>query len=126
MNRQELLKTTSVAISMLVALGPISGQDTIFRTETRLVEVYATIRDHNGRYVDGLSQDRFELRDNGQTQALTAFESNASNLSCAILLDTTGSMADALPVVKNSVIKLIDAMSDGPPRGIKQGEGTPT
>lgn len=113
MNGQELLKTASVAILMLVALGPISGQDTIFRTETRLVEVYATIRDHNGRYVDGLSQDRFELRDNGQTQALTAFESNASNLSCAILLDTTGSMADALPVVKNSVIKLIDAMSDG-------------
>lgn len=30
-----------------------------------------------------------------------------------ILLDTTGSMAEVLPVVKNSVIKLIDAMSDG-------------
>jgi Ca-activated chloride channel family protein len=45
-------------------------------------------------------------------QALAAFESNAASLSCAILLDTTASMADVLPVVKNSIIKLIDAMND--------------
>jgi Mg-chelatase subunit ChlD len=46
-------------------------------------------------------------------QSLAAFESNGSKLSCAILLDIAGSMADVLPVVKNSIIKLIDAMSDG-------------
>jgi Ca-activated chloride channel family protein len=113
MTKQGMFKTLLAALLMFVALRTTSGQDTIFRTETRLVEVYATIRDHNGRYLDGLSQDRFELRDNGQTQALAAFESNTSSLSCAILLDTTGSMAEVLPVVKNSVIKLIDAMSDG-------------
>ena len=103
-----MLKT----ILVLAALGVMSAQDALFRTETRLVEVYATIRDHNGRYMDGLPRERFELRDNGQAQALAAFESNASGLSCAILLDTTGSMAEVLPVVKNSIIKLIDAMSD--------------
>ena len=113
MNRQAVLKTLPVAILLIVAVGASSGQDTVFRTETRLVEVYATIRDHNGRYLDGLTKDRFEVRDNGQAQPLAAFESNTSSLSCAILLDTTGSMADVLPVVKNSVIKLIDAMSDG-------------
>ncbi|MBZ5678129.1 MAG: VWA domain-containing protein [Acidobacteriia bacterium] len=109
MNRQGALKT----ILMLASLGAASGQDATFRTETRLVEVYATVRDHSGRYMDGLPRERFEVRDNGQAQALVAFESNASSLSCAILLDTTGSMADVLPVVKNSIIKLIDAMSDG-------------
>lgn len=100
------------AVLVFVTLGVTSGQDVLFRTETRLVEVYATVRDRNGRYLDGLAQDKFELRDNGQAQALAAFESNAAGLSCAILLDTTGSMADVLPVVKNSVIKLIDAMND--------------
>jgi len=108
MSSRRMLKT----ILVLAALGVMSAQDALFRTETRLVEVYATIRDHNGRYMDGLPRERFELRDNGQAQALAAFESNASGLSCAILLDTTGSMAEVLPVVKNSIIKLIDAMSD--------------
>jgi Ca-activated chloride channel family protein len=118
MNRQGVFKTIPAAILLFVAFGATSGQDTVFRTETRLVEVYATIRDHNSRYLDGLAQDRFEVRDNGQVQSLVAFESNTASLSCAILLDTTGSMADVLPVVKNSIIKLIDAMSDGDSVGI--------
>ena len=37
-----------------------------------------------------------------------SFESNQSSLSCAILLDTTGSMFRALPGVKNAVLRLID------------------
>ncbi len=76
----------------------------------RLVEVYATIRDGDGRYLDGLTRDRFEVRDNGEMQSLTTFETNTSKVSLAILLDTTGSMTDVLPVVKNSVVRLIDAL----------------
>ena len=79
--------------------------------QTRLVEVYATVRDHNGRYLDGLPQDRFQVKDNGQVQPVLAFESNAAQLSCAILLDTTGSMAAVLPIVKSSVLRMIDELA---------------
>jgi Ca-activated chloride channel family protein len=76
------------------------------------VEVYATIRDQNGRYLDDLPRERFQLKDNGEPQPLAAFESNAEKFSCAVLLDTTGSMAAVLPVVKSSVIHMIDQLRD--------------
>jgi VWFA-related protein len=80
----------------------------VFRSEVRLVEVYATVFDHRGHYLDGLQGSSFQLLDEGVPQPIVTFESNLSNLSCAILLDTTGSMFRALPGVKNAVVHLID------------------
>ena len=95
---------------MIAGIGALWAQDgaAVFRSEVRLVEVYATVFDHKGRYLDGLSGSNFEVRDEGVPQPLVSFESNSSKLSCAILLDTTGSMFRALPGVKNAVVHLID------------------
>jgi Ca-activated chloride channel family protein len=84
----------------------------IFRADARLVEVYATVRDNHGRYLDGLDKDRFQVLDNGEPQPLVAFESDSKKLSCAILIDTTGSMAGVLPMVKNSVVHLVDELRE--------------
>ena len=82
--------------------------DFVFKTDVRLVEVYASVFDHRGRYLDGLTRERFALADNGAAQPIVAFEGSTSEVSCAVLLDTTGSMALALPAVKNAVLRLID------------------
>jgi VWFA-related protein len=73
-----------------------------------MVEVYATVLDHRGRYLDDLPRDAFHILDNGTPQPIVSFENSATELSCAILLDTTGSMAAALPKVKNAIHRLID------------------
>jgi len=80
------------------------------KVEVHLVEVYATVHDHRGGYVDGLARDNFQVFDDGQAERITNFETSGQSLSCGILLDTTGSMAEALPRVKNSIVKLIDAL----------------
>jgi len=82
----------------------------VFRVKVRLVEVYAAVFDHSGRYVDGLTRDSFDVREDGQAQNIANFEASTVRLSCGILLDTTGSMAAVLPRVKNAVLKLIDAL----------------
>jgi VWFA-related protein len=79
----------------------------IFRTNGRLVEAYATVTDSRGRYVDDLTVDQFTLLDGQQAQTLAAFESHSTPVSVALLLDTTGSMSNALPAVKNAALKLI-------------------
>lgn len=96
--------------SILGIFGDLSAQDgaAVFRADVRLVEVYATVFDHHGHYLDGLKGSNFELLDEGVPQPIVNFESNQSNLSCAVLLDTTGSMFRALPGVKNAVLRLID------------------
>jgi Ca-activated chloride channel homolog len=97
-------------LAALLAGSVLAQAPAVFRAEARLVEVYATVQDGRGRYLDGLTQDRFQITDDGEVQPLVAFESNASRFSCAILLDTTGSMAAVLPVVKNSALHLIDEL----------------
>ena len=100
-----------IACSILLSvIATVFAQEATFKSETRLVEMYATIRDRDGRYVDNLTVNRFQLKDNGEPQKIIGFESNASELSCAILIDTTGSMVAALPVVKNSIIRMIDEL----------------
>jgi Ca-activated chloride channel family protein len=98
-----------IPLIMLIAF----GQDAVFKTETRLVEVYATVHDQRGRYVDGLASQQFRVLDEGEVQPIVAFESQGSTLSCALVLDTTGSMQNTLPLVKNAAVSLIDEMRNG-------------
>jgi len=78
-----------------------------FKTTGRLVEVYATVTDGRGRYVDNLTADQFTLLDQRAPQGITAFEPQSNEVSCVLLLDTTGSMLFALPALKNAALRLI-------------------
>jgi Ca-activated chloride channel homolog len=84
----------------------------VIRVQVRLVEVYASVYDHSGQYVQGLGRDSFQVFEDGQPQQIMNFEADSGRLSCAILLDTTGSMNEALPRVKNSIMKLIDVLAN--------------
>jgi Ca-activated chloride channel family protein len=86
----------------------VSGEaEVTFHSKGRLVEAYATVTDSRGHYVDDLTADQFSIIDLQQAQPLVSFESHATPVSVALLLDTTGSMARALPAVKNAALKLI-------------------
>ena len=78
-----------------------------FRASGRLVEVYTTVTDSSGHYIDDLSLDQFSVSDNGAAQKVVAFEPRSSEVSVVLLLDTTGSMYRALPALKNAALKLI-------------------
>lgn len=93
----------------LIGAGWQLGQDIIFRQDVKLVEVYATVVDHKGREIDGLTKDQFELRDNGKPQPIRVFEPASGALTCALLVDTTGSMTNAMPSVRNAARRLIDS-----------------
>jgi len=89
-----------------------------FAAETRLVEVYATVADSKGRFVEGLQRDQFTVRDNGEPQPISVFEAGSRELSCAILMDTTGSMKGELPVVKSAILRFIDNLPDDAKVGV--------
>lgn len=101
-------------LGILLSVAAAFPQDDagVFKVNVRLVEVYATVLDHKGHYVDGLGRDSFKVLEDGRPQSIHTFEANSDGISCAILLDTTASMAAALPRVKNSVVKLIDELAD--------------
>lgn len=98
-----------LALSMVLAAHSQEPTATI-KVQVRLVEVYASVHDQKGHFVDGLSRENFQVLEDGQPQQIAAFDSTSQSLSCAVLLDTTGSMNEALPRVKNSIVKLIDEL----------------
>ena len=102
-------------VGLLIALGAVVcptlgvlAQDTpVFKSDVRLVEIYAVVFDHGGRPVDNLQREQFEVRDDGAIQPIQVFESSETPLSCALLLDTTGSMADAIAALRNAAREFV-------------------
>jgi len=86
--------------------------EVVFRADGRLVEVYATVTDSRGRFADDLTREQFTVTERGAAQPLVAFEPRSSEVSCALLLDTTASMHPALPALKNAALKLIGELRD--------------
>lgn len=78
-----------------------------FRADSRLVEVYATVTDSSGHYLDDIPREGFVILDEGKKPNIVAFETRSSDVSVALVLDTTGSMVNALPALKNAALRLI-------------------
>jgi Ca-activated chloride channel family protein len=72
------------------------------RVSTQTVPLYVTVTDTDRRLVPGLVRDDFEVYDNGKLQAVTQFDNQATPITVAVMLDTSGSMTLALDHVKQA------------------------
>ncbi len=102
------LETGTIPAGTAPAVVDPSPAEAMFRADGRLVEVYATITDSGGHFIDDLPRERFTIVDQGKQPKIVAFEPRSSEVSVALLLDTTGSMQNALPALKNAALRLIE------------------
>jgi VWFA-related protein len=101
---------SSGPVAFAGSTAPPTPTETIFRASSNVVEVYATVTDSRGRYVDDLTAKEFSIVDGGHSQAITAFENHTASVSVALLFDTTGSMEAALPSLKSAALRLLDEL----------------
>ena len=94
----------------LAETGPRPPAEALFRANARIVEVYATVTDSRGRYVDDLNAGQFTILEGGQPKPVFAFENHTSSVSVALLFDTTSSMGTALPPLKSAALQLLDEL----------------
>ncbi len=87
-----------------------AGAEPVFRSVVRLVQVHATVMDGKRRYVRGLTAENFRILDNGVRQDVVAFEADDAGFSCALLIDSTGSMKKELPTLKRALLEFIDSL----------------
>lgn len=83
-----------VAVSaglLWLALG-VDAQQPTFRSVTRTVDLYATVTDRSNRLVTDLTQEAFEVYDNGQRQPITVFDNVVRPVTVVVMLDTSISM----------------------------------
>jgi Ca-activated chloride channel homolog len=90
------LRSAGPLAGALLALAAASGAAVSarqFSSGVNLVEVYASVTNERGETVKGLTQGDFELRENGEVQAISNFAAGEFPLSVAIALDRSFSMS---------------------------------
>jgi Ca-activated chloride channel homolog len=90
-----------LAATMAAALG---AQQQRFRAGVELVSLNVTVTDGTGRYVTDLGQEDFEVYEDGARQGLTFFSRTQTPISLALLLDTSASMEERMPIAQEAAI----------------------
>jgi VWFA-related protein len=72
-----------------------------------MIEVYASVSDGNGRSATNLTAQDFRVMEDDRPQQIQIFEPQASAMTIALVVDTTGSMTSDLPHVKNAIARLL-------------------
>jgi Ca-activated chloride channel family protein len=78
------------------------------RVDVRLVNIYVTVIDSSGRYVDGLKKNDFLVEEDGRRQTLAHFDHNQETpVSVGLVLDTSGSMRTKLDTATDAVERFV-------------------
>lgn len=102
---RSLTSGTLVACALAV-LGAGGGQQPVFRGGSDLVRVFVTVTDRDGRLVTTLTQDNFEVKDDGKRQPITQFDNTPQPVGLIVMLDVSGSMEGNLPLLRAAAEQL--------------------
>ena len=78
------------------------------RVETKLVDVFATVRDKHNGIINDLTKDDFKIFEDGKEQKITYFGKETDMpITLAILMDTSGSMYNILDAEKEAASSFV-------------------
>ncbi len=87
----------------------VNAPKNLEEVDVQFVELYATVLDSSGHPVRGLSEDHFEVRENGVRQTLTRFDEVGDlPIHVGILLDNSGSMRGSLDAARAAAIRFFE------------------
>src|SRR5262245_49912578 len=87
-----------------------AGRVPSFRTGVDVVAVNVTATDRSRRYVTDLSREDFLVLEDGREQQVTYFRKTGISLALALLIDTSASMAQSLPLAQEAAIGFVRAL----------------
>jgi Ca-activated chloride channel family protein len=101
-----------IALTLTVILplpARVVGQRAVFRADTRLVVVHATVRNGRGELVTTLNREAFAVYENGRRQTITLFRRDDIPVSLGLLIDNSGSMRAVRSKVEAAALALARA-----------------
>jgi Ca-activated chloride channel homolog len=72
-----------------------------------VVQVTAIVTDQHGRFVSGLTKDKFKIREDGKLQTITSFAAENTPLELVAAIDVSASVNDALPGMKKAAARFL-------------------
>jgi Ca-activated chloride channel family protein len=86
---------------------PAGDQRPAFRTGVELVSLNVTVTDPTNHYVTDLDQTDFAVFEDGVKQEVTFFNRRQSPVALSLLLDSSASMEDKLPLLQTAAISFV-------------------
>jgi Ca-activated chloride channel family protein len=106
-------------LSSVVAVSVVAGQaqQATFRAETDLVTLGVTVTDRRSALVTDLSQDDFEVLEDGRPQTVRFFArgdqaASAPELHVGLLLDTSGSMGADIQLARSAAVRFLNTLRE--------------
>ena len=97
-DRADTTDVRAVVILILASASLLPQQaPPVFKSSVDIVPVYTTVTDPTGVFTRGLTRDDFVVLDDGKPQQIVSFSEEAQAISVSVILDTSGSMAEARP-----------------------------
>jgi len=100
----------SIILAACVTTIGVAAQQGRFRSGIELVSLNVTVTDGAAKYVTGLTQDDFEVFEDGAKQSLSFFSAVQSPIALAILLDTSNSMEEKLATAQEAATGFVRRM----------------
>ncbi|HTV00597.1 MAG TPA: VWA domain-containing protein [Luteitalea sp.] len=89
---------------------PAQPEQPAFRTGVEVVSLNVTVTERDGRFVSGLPQEAFSVFEDGVKQEVIFFSGTQLPTALGLLVDTSASMNDKLPVAQQAAIGFIERM----------------
>ena len=105
--RRRTLLLGAATVAMLLAkpaARDLAAQQPSFRTSVDLVSLNVTVTDGAGRYVTDLTQEDFQVFEDGIQQEVTFFNRTNLPIALALLVDTSASMETRLPIAQEAAV----------------------
>ncbi len=97
------------ACALLLSAQKPQDDDAVFRSDTNLVMLHATVVDKNGHLLTDLPQNAFQVYENGVEQKIRIFKREDVPVSMGLIVDNSGSMRDKRLKVETSALALVKA-----------------
>lgn len=87
--------------------GDFSEDDATLKIDATLVTIPTIVSDRNGRYVPFLKENDFKVFEDGILQEVSLVSSEKVPFKVALVMDTSGSIADSLDGIQQSAINFV-------------------
>ncbi len=99
-----------VALFLAFLTLPLIGQEEfVFRADSRLVVLHATVVDKDGKLVEDLPQKAFKVYENNVEQEIRLFRREDIPISLGLVIDNSASMRDKRQMVGAAALRLVKA-----------------
>jgi Ca-activated chloride channel homolog len=110
------MRIVTVTFLCLFAGSPLRSQsetehrpELVFTSEVELVLLDVGVKNARGRFVTGLTRDRFTVHENGSLQTIKVFAPGDQPVSVGLVIDTSGSMKPRIQEVAAASLRLAEA-----------------